>query len=284
MTAVGVLGAGAVARALAGRLAAAGCPVRLWARDEGAARGALRGTPVTVASLTELLDVDAVLVCVRDAAITEVAARLAELGRPRRAGAAALHTSGYHGPEPMSALAEAGWAVGGMHPLVSFPPGGGGAERLAGAWFTLAGDGAARAAGRRLVALLGGRELALERGPALHAAAALAANGLVALLDLALETLGPAANGSDARAALAHLCAGVLANVAERGPGASLTGPVARGDAEVVRGHLGVLGPEARAVYLPLLRRMLALARARGLDAASADALEALLRDPPPGS
>jgi predicted short-subunit dehydrogenase-like oxidoreductase (DUF2520 family) len=59
-------------------------------------------------------------------------------------------------------------------------------------------------------------------------------------------------------------------NVGDRGPAAALTGPVARGDAEVVARHLARLSGDERRLYSLLAAEALRLARARGLDAAAA--------------
>jgi predicted short-subunit dehydrogenase-like oxidoreductase (DUF2520 family) len=68
----------------------------------------------------------------------------------------------------------------------------------------------------------------------------------------------------------------VLANVAALGSEAALTGPVSRGDAEVLAGHLAALDPEARAVYRALLAPLLQLARQQGTSDAALAPIQAL--------
>lgn len=85
-------------------------------------------------------------------------------------------------------------------------------------------------------------------------------SGVVALVDLALEVLPSGVDQAAAGGAFAHLTSGVLRRVATHGPCGALTGPVPRGDAEVVSGHLEVLPPEAGEVYRVLAGRMLDLA------------------------
>lgn len=68
---------------------------------------------------------------------------------------------------------------------------------------------------------------------------------------------------------------------ASREPRRALTGPLARGAADTVRGHLRAMGrvPHARAAYVALGDVMLSLAHARGsLDAAAERRLRKLLR------
>ena len=50
------------------------------------------------------------------------------------------------------------------------------------------------------------------------------------------------------------LARGSLANVADMGPAAALTGPVARGDWETVAAHLAALPAEERPAYEALAR------------------------------
>jgi predicted short-subunit dehydrogenase-like oxidoreductase (DUF2520 family) len=77
---------------------------------------------------------------------------------------------------------------------------------------------------------------------AYHAAATIASNHLVALLAQAGRV---AASAGVPLAALLPLVRATVDNVEELGAPGALTGPVARGDADTVRGHLTVLGDEA---------------------------------------
>ena len=106
-------------------------------------------------------------------------------------------------------------------------------------------------------------------------------NHTVALFDEALELFAAAGVARDeAQAPLAALLAGTSANLTALGVPDALTGPIARGDVETVRSHLGAIRrstPEILPSYLALARRTLAVARAKGRirpeDAARLDAL-----------
>lgn len=279
-------GAGAVARALVPALARAGFDVAQWARRPATIEASADGGARVVHGLGELARRDVVLLAVSESAVADVAAGLAAASdpAPRAPRPIALHLSGALGLDVLDALGHAGWGVGRLHPLVSFPPGGGGGERLAGAWFGILGPDDVRAAARRLVEALGGRELELSAAAGsadgvlrYHGAAALAAGGLVALVDLALEGLDGLAARDDARAALVGLLRGVLEELERADTVAALTGPVARGEEEVVARHLAALPPAPAAAYHLLAVRMVALARARGLDAELAERLLRLL-------
>lgn len=290
---LGLVGSGAVATAFAVALARAGTPLVLWSRTPARARRlrgrAARGSPAghvrLAGELAELGALRRVLLCVADRAIAPVAAELAAApATARRGRPVALHTSGFHDRAPLDALARAGYATGGVHPLVALPPAEtrGAVPPLAGAWFATSGVPDARRAARAIVRAVGGRELALARGAdarrRYHAAASLLAGGSVALFDAASELLEGIAPPARAREALASLLAGVAANVGRRGAREALTGPAARGDVEVVAGHLALLDEDAAALYRAVLVRMLALASERGsLPAARRRELERLL-------
>jgi predicted short-subunit dehydrogenase-like oxidoreductase (DUF2520 family) len=92
-----------------------------------------------------------------------------------------------------------------------------------------------------LVQTLGGKPLAIntQEKPIYHAAAVVACNFLVTLVYLSyqlFETIGiPQA---DAAQALLPLIKGTVNNIENLGPVKALTGPIARGDIGVIKGHL----------------------------------------------
>ena len=133
-----------------------------------------------------------------------------------------------------------------LHPLVALPDPERGAERLVGAWFGLAVDGDPLAA--EAVASLRGKvvSVAEDHWASYHAAAVMASNHLVALLGQVDRVA--AAVGAPIEAFL-DLARGSLADVADLGPAAALTGPVRRGDVATVERHLAALAPEERAGY-----------------------------------
>lgn len=223
---------------------------------------------------------DAIVVAVPDRAIEEVAGKLAGLGLPP--DIPVLHTSGSRGGDSLAALAARGHPVGSAHPLAALADPVTGADRLAGATWGIEGEGEALALAERIVAACGGRALHLAPGgkALYHAAAVFASNYAVTLLSVA-ERLMEAAGvqAEEARPALTGLAAGAVENLGARGPAASLTGPVARGDAETVALHLARLSAEPRALYSLLGREALRLAREAGLDADAVEGLSALLEE-----
>ncbi|HEV8114335.1 MAG TPA: DUF2520 domain-containing protein [Planctomycetota bacterium] len=241
---VTVLGRGRAGAAFAAAFAHRGARVRRWSR-------ASKSSAATAAAGADL-----VLFCVRDDAIALVAEELAAEWPAGAKPPVALHLSGYHGARALRALARKGWPTGSVHPLVPMS-GPESAADLEGAWFATSGRGRARTVAQRVISGLGGHELRLadgeERHHAWHLAVALVANGSVALFDAALGLAGDSA---------APALASVLQRIArrlEKGPRAALTGPVARGEEEVVAGHLALLRGDDARLYALLARRLLAL-------------------------
>lgn len=218
---VRVIGPGRAGSALAAALRVAG-----WRVDGPLGR---EHDPARVTT-----DARLVLLAVPDREVAGVAASLAP------GGAVVAHVAGSLGLDALAPHER----VASVHPLVSLPDAELGARRLAGAWFAVAGD----PVGSEVVAALGGRavEVADEDRTTYHAAAAVAANHLVALLGQ-VERLARSV-GVPLEAYL-DLARGALDNVAEVGSVAALTGPVARGDRETVARHLAAIPEDERAAY-----------------------------------
>ena len=181
---------------------------------------------------------DLLVLAVPDAAVAEVAARV----RPV-ATTVVAHLAGSLGPDVLDGHPRRA----ALHPVVALPDGATGAGRLAGAWYAVAGD----ALVLEVVDALGGRPFTVadEDRPAHHAACAMAANHVTALLGVVERVAGRA--GLPLSPYL-QLAAGAVAAVAERGPAAALTGPVARGDWGTVEAHLAALPEADRPSYLAL--------------------------------
>jgi predicted short-subunit dehydrogenase-like oxidoreductase (DUF2520 family) len=122
---------------------------------------------------------------------------------------------------------------------------------------------------RSLAAALGLRavRVAPEDRAAYHAAASVASNFLVTL-EAAAETIAAGAGlaRDDARRLLMPLVRQTAENVAELGPEAALTGPIARGDeatVEAQRAAVEEAAPQLLELFDELVRQTRALAEAR---------------------
>jgi predicted short-subunit dehydrogenase-like oxidoreductase (DUF2520 family) len=177
---------------------------------------------------------DLALVAVKDEAISEVVDQLS--GAVGEVGVVA-HVSGFVPVEVLGPLRSEGTAIGGFHPLQTLPDPDRGAEALRGSFAGIGGDAGADEVLRRLAVGLGMIPFALDDGarPAYHAAAAASSNFVVAALGLAGDLF--AAAGVDPLVAR-PLVERVVANVFTGGAASALTGPIARGDLDTVRGHL----------------------------------------------
>jgi len=209
---------------------------------------------------------DAIVLAVSDDSITSVARAIApHLQR----GATVLHCAGARGTDELIACEETGAAVGVMHPLVSFP-GKRSNPSLRGTTFTVHGSPRAIGVSRRIAGACGARVVVAQTGDAgYHAAAALTANGAVALAFVSVGVLKRL--GFDKRAAeraIGGLLQSVGENVQSLGVPAALTGPIARGEAEAIAKHrsaLRRLNREALSAYDALVPVIVRCARAAGL-------------------
>ncbi len=183
---------------------------------------------------------DLVIVATPDHAIDAAAGALGPTLRP---DALVIHLSGARGLDALSGVAA---RVGALHPLQTIPSVDAGRARLAGSWCAVAGDPQVR----DLAGALGLRpvEVGDEDRVRYHAAACIASNHLVALLDQ-VERIAPIP-----LEAFVPLVLATIENVVAIGPAAALTGPVARGDVETVRAHLAVLPDGDRDAYRSMAR------------------------------
>lgn len=181
-----------------------------------------------------LPEADVVFVAVRDEAIPEVAGRIAP--HVSNAGVVA-HLSGFTPVLALHEIQERGVALGGFHPLQSLPDAETGARALAGAYVGIDGDPLGVDMLTHLASSLGMEPFRLDDAarPAYHAAAAAAANFVITALAVSADLYESA--GVDPRVSR-PLVERAVANAFEKGPVASLTGPIARGDIETVVGHL----------------------------------------------
>ena len=268
-----VIGAGAVGTTLAGKLSRVGVPVLgLHGRrsDLSVAASAASGVLGSSGDLPAMVSSsDVVIIAVRDTRIQEIAQRLLDEQRLRRAQVV-LHTAGSRpAAEVLSALRPHVAGVGTLHPLIAVTDAPGVMESLAGAAFGIEGDDEAVRRARRLVRLIGGRVLTLrpETMALYHAGAVTASNYVVALADVARSLLVAAGiPEEEAMPALLSLMSSAVRNLVELGLPSALTGPVARGDVESVEKHLESLAarsPENLDLYQRLGRQVLRIARMR---------------------
>ncbi len=184
---------------------------------------------------------------VPDSAIAGAAAAV-----PR--GGIVLHASGATGLDPLRPHP----VVGSLHPLMTFPGPEISMPTDTEVPAAVAGDPDAVEAAKALALLLGFTPFEVRGDRALyHAAAVMAGNFTTVLLGEASRVLSQAGVPEDqAPALLAPLALESIRNAAAAGPGPALTGPVARGDEDVIARHRAALadGPQiTRQAYEALL-------------------------------
>lgn len=255
---VGIISAGRVGTALGAALAAARHDVvAAYAPSTTSQERAARRLPA--ARLGGLPDVVAaaqlIVLAVPDTELPAVIEQVAAVVRP---GQIVAHTAGAHGVGILAPVAAAGGLVLAIHPAMTFVDTDDDVRRLASSCFGItAADEIGDAVAAALVLELGGTpvHIAESQRTLYHAALALGANNLNALITDAVTALQAAVDGPDHRAdratvdggslglaeqILAPLVRASLENVLAAGREA-LTGPVARGDLATVQRHLSAL-------------------------------------------
>ena len=211
-----------------------------------------------------IAEADVVVIAVPDDALPQAVAMVARLGR---SGAVVTHACGLSG---VGALADCGELVAAIHPAMPIP------ERdmpLDCVTFGVTCAEPMREWCDAFVRDLGGRSLHIsdEQRPRYHAALGMASHFSVALAGDAAEILGE-------HETLVPLLRAAVDNVARLGPDHALTGPIVRGDAGTVRGHLNALPQHLVEPYVVNARRVLARLRAAGrLDPDAGARIEAVL-------
>lgn len=283
-----IVGPGRVGRAFAHRLWAAGHRrIGLCGRDPArTATAAAAVGGIQVQPLAEVQCAHVVIFAVGDPDLADAILAAAAAAPPRRCSLW-LHTSGRFGLEVFAPVVAAGLRLGALHPVAPFVEEDRSGAAMQGAPAVLEGPAECQRLLRRLCGWLGLVPLPLPPGAdrvLYHAACALAANGTTALRALVDRTLAHSGLAPAAGARVADaLMQAALTGCRDRGPVAALSGPVRRGDVATVRAHLARLDqvlPQVGPGYRALMQQAVELARAAGLEPASAAAVAAALQPP----
>ena len=236
---------------------------------------------------SSVADANTIILAVRDSQIDDAIAELLNgRGRGSKAGISSgtvvLHTSGAAEPQLISRLAEFGMGGGTFHPLIPFANAERVPELLKHAWIGIDGDDQARATSRRLAGHIGSRTLDIPSGgkALYHAAAVISSNFPVVLAALASDTLTAlGVPERSAQQAVHGLMEAAVQNLAEISPVEALTGPVVRGETDVLIRHLGALrrDADARAVYKRMSLAALTLAAQRGVPRETIEEMQRVL-------
>ena len=200
------------------------------------------------------LDTEVFWICTPDVAIAATAYALAAQGMKHRRPVV-LHSSGALTSAELTAARAAGASVASVHPLMTFPNKK--ITSLAGVPFAVEGDARAVLVARRLVRQMGGEPFSIHAAQkAMYHAYATFTSPLLTALLAATQAAGRAAglSANDAQRGMRQIVERTVANFFSESAAQSLSGPVARGDAETVARHLAVLAsqPELQEIYRAL--------------------------------
>ena len=240
---IALVGAGNVGTAVAYLLAQKGHEVvGVASRSSGSATRAAERIGAAVYSIEDFPSADLVLIGTSDAAIEEVADRVA----PRvDEGAYVCHFAGSMGAAPLKAVLERDASACAIHPVQACPSVDAALNRLPGsAWGVTCSDSGADDAMTSFIRDdLDGIPIVVQEEvrPIWHAASVATSNGIAALMAVG-ETLLREIGVEDPVEVLGPLAAGTVENArAGGGGGPTLTGPIVRGDLETVKRHVDAL-------------------------------------------
>lgn len=240
-----IIGPGKVGTAIGILAARAGYPVvALGGRHKESTIAAARriGKDVRACDIMEAgQSAKIVFLCLSDDAIENVCRKLAKQNRFIK-GAIVAHCSGVLSSDILSTARDCcKCSVASMHPLQTFPTIDAAIKMMSGTYCFYEGDEGAITVIENLAKNLGLRpiRIASKSKVLYHAAAVMACNYLVTLMDSAVQLAESAdIDRITAWSALKPLVTATLNNISEMGTVNSLTGPIARGDVKTVRRHL----------------------------------------------
>ena len=192
------------------------------------------GTPTC--SIAALRPSDVYLLAVPDDQIAACCDALAATGILHEPNIV-FHCSGALVSSVLNSAVKRGASVASIHPIRSFAIPAQVVEHFAGTYCGVEGDAPALAIMRQAFADIGAEWVVIDGAAKVlyHAAAVIASNYLVTLLDVAQQAYVKAGVADDvALKLMAPLVRETLENVLRIGPGKALTGPVARGDLKTV--------------------------------------------------
>ncbi|MEO7493527.1 MAG: DUF2520 domain-containing protein [Massilia sp.] len=234
-----LIGAGHLGRVL-GRLFAASGSFTLGdvlTRSEASALDAVGfiGAGHACTALARMRPADAIMLAVGDDQIEPVCAALA--AAVPLDGVLVFHCSGAKSSAALAPALAAGALTASAHPVRSFADPDQVARDFAGTWCGVEGDAGALALLEPALRAIGARTVPIDPAAktVYHAASVFASNYLVTVMDAALRAYQAAGiDAAVARELAAPLARETLDNVLRLGPGAALSGPIARGDGATV--------------------------------------------------
>jgi predicted short-subunit dehydrogenase-like oxidoreductase (DUF2520 family) len=276
-----IVGAGRVGRTLGRRLHELGWHIgAVVTRSRAHSRAAVRvigaGTPMRLGGtggiyfregetgsirdlaldLNKVFAADVLFFTTSDDILPSLARAFARLAGEKCRGRIVLHTSATLDRGALAPFARFGAAVGSLHPMQAF--GGSVMPNLENVIFAVEGDSQAVRVAESIAKSLGGIPVAIASGDKAlyHAAAVMAAGSMYATIEAGLQLLMRAGFTRErAGQTLFPLLRQIFDNIERLGPRAAWTGPLSRGDYEIVARHARALrtsSPQIREAYAAL--------------------------------
>jgi len=259
----GIIGAGIVGTALAVRLEEVGheC-IGVHTRSRSSYERFCSYLNIEHLTLEELVpEADILFITTQDGMIRTVAEKLST-NVLLKSGQVWIHCSGSLPSDVLRVKESLPIHCVSLHPLQAFSSVEKALAILSGTHFGIEGDN--EELGERIVKDFGGipHHILAEKKTLYHAGAVVASNYLVVLASIAVELFAEAGiQEEEALASLLPLMRGTLYNLDQVGLPQALTGPIARGDGQVVQGHLNLLPPKLLEIYQSLGSKALELGK-----------------------
>ncbi|MFH1674716.1 MAG: Rossmann-like and DUF2520 domain-containing protein [Pseudomonadota bacterium] len=212
---------------------------------------------------------DIVFITTPDVVIQSVCDEIARQNGFKR-GSFVFHCSGAFPSEILASARRCGAHIGSLHPLQSFASVEQALKMVTGCTCTFEGDTETLPIAREMAKDIGADfiQIRVQDKPLYHAAAVVASNYLVTLVNLAIELNQLSGISTKASIkALLPLIEGTLNNVKHLGVHRALTGPIVRGDIDTITSHveaIKVRAPHFWPLYRALGNSTISLAEARG--------------------
>ena len=204
--------------------------------------------------ISEIGPLDVLMISTSDKCIEERARSIAREGKASP-DAVAFHCSGSHSSDNLRALQQIGCHVGSVHPIKSFAEPARAVRTFDGTFCALEGDKSALDCLQDAVARIGGHSFEIDKASKViyHAGSVFASNYLTAMIYAGVRCLEKSGIPStQAMEVLQQIVTGTVGNIFKLGPVPALTGPISRGESEVVQRQLMALAqwqPEISEAY-----------------------------------
>lgn len=188
-------------------------------------------------------DFRVLVIAVQDDEIQSVVAELSTIKQIDWRAKVVIHTSGVKSVGSLLPLKKRGAAVGAFHPIAAFAneyqP-----QAVRGIYYDFFGDKVALSLAREITAQLGSKLIILhseQQRILLHIASVIASNSTVVAIRSAEKLISDFVSSVDAKALMAGLLTSTVRNLHNNNGMKSLTGPLTRGDVEVISDHIKAL-------------------------------------------